>query len=84
MQSVGHRTVSAYLHVDSSVKELIMALGSEQTNLTCNVIKNQYQELEGGGEVTRKSLITLYLGFSWLICEIAHGSIGVVMSMIPE
>lgn len=44
LQSVGHRTVSAYLHVDSSVIELIMALGgSEQTNLTCNVIKNQDQ-----------------------------------------
>lgn len=35
LQSVGHWTVSAYLQVDSSVIELIIALVSAHTNLTC-------------------------------------------------
>ena len=34
LQSLGHWIVTAYLHVDTSVIELIMALPSEHTNLT--------------------------------------------------
>lgn len=40
LQSVGHCTVRAYLHVDNSVIEVIIALGSAQINLTCKVTIN--------------------------------------------
>lgn len=81
LHSEGHCTVSAYLQVEISVIELIIALGSEHTNLTYN--KNMKSIWWGTQEKTQISAIS-YLSLSWLICKIACCSISILMSMIPE
>lgn len=88
LQSIGLWNVSAYLQVDSSVIELIIALGSEHTNLTC---KSTFKKKRGGwfrdmwkmGMKYNRTSNTSYLSFSRLICKITYGSVCKLMSMIP-
>ena len=82
LHSCGHCTVSAYLQVEISVIELIIALGSEHTNLT--YFKNMTSVWWGKEEKDPDVCNFSYLGLSWLICKITYGAISILMSMIPE
>lgn len=82
LHKVGHWIVRAYLQVESSVIELIIGLGSEHTNLTCdeNLISVW---LWKKGKKNTKVFGNSYFSLSWLICKVTWGTICILMSMVP-
>ena len=79
LQSIGLWNVSAYLQVDSSVIELIIALGSEHTNLTC---KSTFKKKEGGGLETCEKWEWNKIGLPILHTSVSRGSF-VRSHMVP-
>jgi hypothetical protein len=65
LHSVGTWTVSAYLQVEISVIELIIARGSEQTNLTCDNNNNNMKSVWQGKETRTR--------FMWFHTSVSLG-----------